>query len=329
MSIRRLSASTALLVLASALVAAGPTAHAAEYNGFDVSGALIPVEEIRSGGPPRDGIPAIDEPRFVSAAEATFLAADARVIGLALDGQARAYPISILNWHEVVNDRFGADGVAITFCPLCGTGMAFRAGTAAKPVRFGVSGLLYNSDVLLYDRGTLSLWSQLLSKAISGPLKGRQLEALPVMHTSWADWRARHPRTVVLSRDTGFPRDYGRDPYAAYAESERIMFPVGRTNRSLHPKERVIGISLGGAHKAYPFVELDRSPGPLADRVGGQAVTVEFDAAHRSGRVLDEAGKEIPSVIAFWFAWFAFHPDTAIHKAPEAGTPGTSGRPPM
>jgi len=170
----------------------------------------------------------------------------------------------------VVNDRFGADGVAITFCPLCGTGMAFRAGTAAKPVRFGVSGLLYNSDVLLYDRGTLSLWSQLLSKAVSGPLKGRHLDALPVMHTSWADWRARHPRTVVLSRDTGFPRDYGRDPYAAYAESERIMFPVGRTNRSLHPKERVIGISLGGRTRHIRSTN-SIAPGRLAvaSRQGG------------------------------------------------------------
>ena len=317
---RRLS-TTAIPVVAAALITSASTVGAADYNGFAVSGALVPVEEIHSGGPPKDGIPAIDEPRFVSAGEATFLAADARVIGLALNGQAKAYPISILNWHEVVNDRFGADGVAVTFCPLFGTGMAFRAGTAAKPVHFGVSGLLYNSDVLLFDRGTSSLWSQLLAKAVTGPLKGRSLEALPVLHTSWADWRARHPRTLVLSRDTGFPRDYGRDPYAAYAESERLMFPVGRTSRSFHPKERVIGISLGGAHKAYPFVELGRAPAPLADRVGGRVVRVEFDAAHRSGRVLDETGKEIPSVVAFWFAWFAFHPDTAIHKAPKTGLP--------
>ncbi len=220
----------------------------------------------------------------------------------------------------MVNDRFGADGVAITFCPLCGTGMAFRAGTAAKPVRFGVSGLLYNSDVLLYDRGTLSLWSQLLSKAVSGPLKGRHLDALPVMHTSWADWRARHPRTVVLSRDTGFPRDYGRDPYAAYAESERIMFPVGRTNRSLHPKERVIGSRSAGAQGIS--VRRTRSlPGGWPSR-RGMAVTVDFDAAHRSGRVLDVAGKEIHSSSPL-VRWFACLPDTAIHKATEAGTPGT------
>lgn len=329
MSIQRRLCSSAFPFLAVALIAVASTACAADYNGFDLSGAQIPISDIHSGGPPKDGIPAIDDPRFVAAEEATFLSEDARVIGLALNGQAKAYPISILNWHEVVNDRFGGEGVAVTFCPLCGTGMAFRAGTSAKPVRFGVSGLLYNSDVLLYDRETSSLWSQLLSKAVSGPLKGRELDALPVLHTSWADWRTRHPRTLVLSRDTGFPRDYGRDPYAAYAESERIMFPVGKTNRRFHPKERVIGISIGGAHKAYPFVELDRSPGPLADRVGGKAVKVEFDTAHRSGRVLDESGKEIPSVIAFWFAWFAFHPDTAIHTAPDVVPSGPSGRPSM
>lgn len=135
-----------------------------------------------------------------------------------------------------------------------------------------------------------------------------------------ARWRGRHPRTRVLSPDTGFKRDYSADPYESYARSETLAFPVSARSRSFHPKERVIGLALDGARKAYPFVELDASPRPLVDRVGGRTVRVEFDAGNRTGRVLDEAGREIPTVIAFWFAWFAFHPDTEVHRA--AGAPG-------
>lgn len=308
-------ASPLRFALAALLLAHG-AAFGERMNGFDVTGALVPVSEIHHGGPAKDGIPAIDRPRFVKASQAGFLKDDSPVLGIHLDGEARAYPIAILNWHEVVNDRIGPDGVAVTFCPLCGTGMAFRAGTARAPVSFGVSGLLYNSDVLLYDRETQSLWSQLLARAISGPRKGATLEMLAVSHTTWRDWRKRHPRTQVLSPETGFARDYSSDPYAGYAGSESLAFPVNARSRSFHPKERVVGLSVDGAHKAYPFVELDASPRPLVDRVGKRTVRIEFDAANRTGRAIDEAGREMPTVIAFWFAWFAFHPDTQVHRAP-------------
>ncbi|MFZ0789299.1 MAG: DUF3179 domain-containing protein, partial [Chromatiaceae bacterium] len=171
-------------------------------NGFDLVGALVPVSAILPGGPERDGIPAIDRPRFLPADEAPEVRTGDRVLGLRLDGQARAYPIAILNWHEIVNDRFGDLPVAVTYCPLCGTGMAFRAEAGGKPLQFGVSGLLYNSDVLLYDRQSESLWSQIDRRAISGPHKGERLEALPLEHTTWGDWQQRHPDTLVLSRDT-------------------------------------------------------------------------------------------------------------------------------
>jgi len=323
-----LSAARHLPFVAIAVVALSVAlaARAERMNGFELTGALVPLGEIHRGGPPKDGIPAIDNPRFVAAGAATFLKGESQVLGIHIHGQAKAYPVSILNWHEVVNDRIGPDGVAITFCPLCGTGMAFRAGTSSKPGLFGVSGLLYNSDVLLYDRESSSLWSQLLAKAVAGPRKGDTLEALPVSHTTWGDWRRRHPATVVLSPDTGFERDYASDPYQAYVRSERLMFPVSATSRSFHPKERVIGVSVGGSHKAYPFVELDATPAPLLDRVGTAFVKVEFDAESRSGRVLDSTGREIHSVTAYWFAWFAFHPDTQIHRAPHPApsnvTPG-------
>ncbi|MES9860025.1 MAG: DUF3179 domain-containing (seleno)protein, partial [Candidatus Thiodiazotropha sp. 4PDIVS1] len=136
-------------------------------NGFDLSSASIKVSEVLSGGPPRDGIPAIDQPEFVSSDEADFLTPDDRILGVVRNGVAKAYPISILNWHEIVNDVFDDEPVVITFCPLCGTGMAFEAMIDRQTLTFGVSGLLYNSDVLLYDRHSESLWSQIMKQSIS------------------------------------------------------------------------------------------------------------------------------------------------------------------
>ncbi|HXH02570.1 MAG TPA: DUF3179 domain-containing protein [Candidatus Competibacteraceae bacterium] len=292
-----------------------PPALAQSKNGFDLRDALVPPAKILHGGPPRDGIPAVDRPRFLAAAQAG-LADDARVLGIARNGVAKAYPIAILNWHEIVNDEFAGEPIVVTFCPLCGTGMAFRAEVGGQPRHFGVSGLLYNSDVLLYDRESESLWTQIGQRAISGPLRGTTLEAVPVAHTAWADWRTRHPHTLVLSSATGQVRDYARDPYAGYAESPAVWFPTDPFGSRYHPKERVLGLSLGGQSKAYPFVELARLSGPLRDQFAGRSLTIEFDAGYGTARALDETGEELPAVIAYWFAWSAFHPDGAVFRAP-------------
>jgi len=290
-------------------------AFAQTLNGFDLKGALIPVKAIEQGGPPRDGIPSIDNPRFVGAARSGLKDGD-RVLALARNGVARAYPVRILNWHEVVNDQIGNEAVAVTYCPLCGTGMAFDARVASSTASsFGVSGLLYNSDVLLFDRGTESLWSQLLEQAVAGPLKGARLTPVPLTHTSWADWRARHPRTEVLSTDTGHVRDYDRDPYAGYENVARLMFDVQHRDDRLPVKEWVLGLRIGGQAKAYPFSALAQradAKGRLQDRVGGVPVEIRYDRAHRSAEAFDAAGKLLPSVMAFWFAWFAFHPKTEV-----------------
>jgi len=288
---------------------------AAELNGFDLSGALVPASEIFQGGPPKDGIPSLDRPKFVAAGEAGFLMPAARVLGIVRGGVAKAYPIAILNWHEVVNDRFGPEPVVVTFCPLCGTGMAFRAELDGRALQFGVSGLLYNSDVLLYDRQTQSLWSQILARAISGTMKGRKLDPLVIAHTSWEDWRARHPETLVLSTATGHRRNYGRNPYLGYETSREILFPVAFRAEGFHPKERVLGLEVDGKFKAYPFVELGKANGEVKDEIGGSNITVRFDARHQSATAMDAAGRELPAVTAFWFAWYAFHPDTEVFRA--------------
>jgi len=285
------------------------------YNGFDVSEASIPAAEIHLGGPPKDGIPAIDRPRFLAAEQAGYLDDQAPVLGLALDGDAKAYPVAIMNWHEIVNDRIGGRPVSVTFCPLCGSGIAFSAEVGGRKLDFGVSGLLYNSDMLLYDRQSESLWSQLMGEAVSGPLKGTRLDTLVLEHTSWGDWRSRHPNTWVLSRETGYGRDYDRDPYAGYDNEEGLYFPVARRDPRYHPKERVLGLELDGRFKAYPFAELSRTDGLVEDRIGEHEILIRFDSANRSARALDSAGKPLPTVTTFWFAWYAFHPVTEVFKA--------------
>lgn len=287
------------------------------FNGFKVDGALIPTGQIVRGGPPRDGIPAIDRPRFVSARESS-LHKDDRVIGVVHRGIARAYPIRILNWHEIVNDRFADQPVAVTYCPLCGSGVVFAGEVDGRRLRFGVSGLLFDNDMLLYDRQTESLWSQLKFQAVTGPMAGRRLARLPAEHTSWDDWRRRRPQTRVLSFDTGFERDYGRDPYAGYDRNPETFFPMSRSDARLDPKAWVLGVERNGRHKAYPIATLGTGAGVIRDTVGGEPVVVHFDARHRSARALDAQGRAIPTVTAFWFAWAAFNPQTEVYAPPGA-----------
>ncbi|MEW8561558.1 MAG: DUF3179 domain-containing protein [Candidatus Thiodiazotropha sp.] len=274
----------------------------------------MPVEQILPGGPPKDGIPAIDRPKFISAHKVDYLAPDDRVLGLSYNGQVKAYPIAIMNWHEIVNDRFGSEPVAITFCPLCGSGIAFKSEQNNRPLSFGVSGLLYNSDMLLYDRDTESLWSQIKMQAISGKHKGERLQPIALHHTTWSDWVARYPRSQVLSEDTGFSRNYRRSPYGDYETSRALYFPVEFAAKGYHPKERVVGVSIGGITKAYPFVELAKTGGGINDSVGGEAIEIRYDVDSQSATVFNAGGEMIHSIVAFWFAWYTFHPDTLLFQ---------------
>lgn len=289
--------------------------NAATRNGFVLDGALVAEEEIRQGGPPRDGIPSLDYPEIIAADEARYLREKDRVLGVTIDGVARAYPIRILNYHEIVNDIVAGKGVAVTYCPLCGTGVVFDAERDGVILEFGVSGLLYNSDVLLYDRKSDSLWSQIMRTAISGPMKGEKLTVLPVSHTSWRDWLARHPHTEVLSDDTGFRRNYRVNPYAGYSGTGQIYFPVSGEDQRYRRKERVLGIEIDGHFKAYPFQELEKSPPSFEDQFRGVEFIVNFDEENDSASVTNDAGEELPTMLAFWFAWYAFHPGTEVYTA--------------
>ncbi len=286
-------------------------------NGFDLSNSLINAGEILSGGPAKDGIPAIDKPRFILGNSADFMDQDDRILGIEINGAARAYPIRILNWHEIVNDRIGDHSFAVTYCPLCGTGVAFSSSVKDRMLNFGVSGLLYNSDVLLYDRNTQSLWSQIMGQAVSGPLAGERLTPLAISHTTWRAWLGEHPETSVLSTNTGFQRNYNRDPYAGYEKSRSLYFATThKAPSNYHPKERVLGLQSGGSYKAYPFIELNkRGETNFKDRLNGAEYLVKWDEKNQSGNIYDSNGTMIPTIQSYWFAWFTFHPETEIFKA--------------
>ncbi|MBT3584117.1 MAG: DUF3179 domain-containing protein [Halobacteriovoraceae bacterium] len=182
-------------------------------NGFNLSNSIIPVGDIKRGGPARDGIPSIDSPEFISAAVALKkYGNDDRAIVVSHDGIKKVYPIAIMNWHELVNDQIAGTPILVTFCPLCGTGIVFKAAFSGNRLIFGVSGLLYQSDVLMFDRQTNSLWSQLLNKSVSGKNVGKSLDVFPSSHLLLKDYLLKNPKALVLSQKTGKKRDYKRRP---------------------------------------------------------------------------------------------------------------------
>jgi hypothetical protein len=235
------------------------------------------ADNIARGGPPKDGIPSVDEPQFLSADQARFLSDDDVVFGIVRGGEARAYPQLVLVWHEIVNDSFSDGPLSITYCPLTGSAVAFGGeAPTGEPYTFGTTGNLVNSNLLMYDRQSDSEWPQILGKAITGPAAGDALDEVPVEWTTWGRWRAAHPETVVLSTETGYVRDYTRDPYGSYTplggyyEEERLIFSVLHEDDRFHTKEVFIGAKLGAekaavrketlAERGVVEIELDDEP---------------------------------------------------------------------
>jgi len=290
-----------------------------DYNGFDVSNSLISKEKIFSGGPPKDGIPAILSPKFESASEASWLKSTDLVTGVEIEGVFKAYPLRILVWHEVVNDKVGNKPIMVSYCPLCGSTLIFDREVDSEELTFGISGLLYQSDVLFYDHQNLSLWSQLEMKAISGPKAGTEMEVLPSVLATWSEWKKKHPNTLVLSKDTGFSRDYDNMPYGGYENSTNIMFPVENRDDRYHPKEKVlVVISSDNVAKAYAFKELSKVKTPLNDKVGLDEITIKFNSGEFVS-AYDKTGNPIKSFVTYWFAWYTFRPDTLVFNAPGSG----------
>jgi hypothetical protein len=257
------------------------------------------ARNIQSGGPPKDGIPPIDRPRYVAASEAgRFLDADDVVFGFERAGVVKAYPQKILVWHEIVNEEVGGEPVSITYCPLTGSTVAFRGrGTtvAGATLTFGTTGKLVNSNLLMYDRPTDSEWPQVLGTAITGRRRSQVLEEWPTVWTTFGRWRRRHPDTLVLSTDTGFFRAYGTDPYGSYArtgtyyDSGEPFFPVMASDRRFPAKHVVVGVKTDAGRLAIPKAAAVRARAVntgLGETPVGALYDAELDAVRVFSRSL-------------------------------------------
>ncbi len=269
----------------------------------DFSRHTVSYSEVFSGGPPKDGIPSIDAPKFVTVAEAgQWLRPQEPVVLVQVGGDARAYPLQILTWHEIVNDTVGGLPLTITFCPLCNTAIAFERTLDGRVLDFGTTGRLRFSNLIMYDRQTESWWQQAGGDAIAGELAGSQLIFYPATIIAWDEFKAAHPNGQVLSRETGFGRDYGSNPYVGYDDvnSSPFLFRGPATPGALPPMARVMTVDLNGEAVAYPYDVLAEAL-VVNDVVGGQAVAVFWQSgvasALDSGSIA--AGRDVGSAAAF------------------------------
>jgi peroxiredoxin len=280
----------------------------------------IPLEDIESGGPRKDGIPPIDDPKFTSVAEGSeFLDDEGLGIAVSFNGVDRFYPFQILVYHEIVNDNVNGRRALVTYCPLCGTGIVFDPTVQGGVDTFGTSGKLWNSNLLMYDRRTDTYWSQVLGEAVKGKLTGAKLRLLSYDNMRWGDWKTAHPEGEVLSKDTGHTRNYaGSGPYGSYDTDKRIIFDVGHEDDRYHPKEPTFGIEVDGHYRVYPQSELQRSLAEFMDEVAGVILKIDFDS---SNNTLDirrmDTDEEVVPFYGFWFSWIAVHPKTEVYSADE------------
>jgi plastocyanin len=278
---------------------------------------LVHPSKIIGGGPPKDGIPSIDDPKFVTVKEADeWIQDNELVLAIIYKGIKRVYPLQIMVWHEIVNDNIAGDPILITYCPLCGSGIAYERKINGEEVEFGTSGKLFNSNLVMYDRRTDSYWTQIDGLAIVGELTGMKLTPVSIDTVAWRDWKAAHSDSGVLSQKTGYVRHYGRDPYGNYYEDSFVFFPIEASDDRVHPKTVVFGIEIDGIYKAYredDLIELRT----IEDSVNGINIKVERDNVGIVKITNIDTGEEIVKERDFWFAWYAFHPDTKLYEVEE------------
>lgn len=296
-----------------------------ETYGFPLEPCLVDRDLVVAGGLRKDALPALVDPAVISAAEAAgsgaydrYLVGDDRVIGVLVGDDARAYPLMIMKVHEIANDVLAGIPIAVTYNPLCDSAIVFDRTVAGEVVEFGVSGLLYNSNLLMFDRrpdpAAESLWSQLQARAVIGPAAGQALATINAELTTWADWRHGHPGTTVLRRDPKLKRRYKETRYESYFQSSAIMFPVrpAPPPPPPDPKQRIVAVTAGDARGVFPLDAIARRVGPdgiwrttlgkarleFHYRPGGDTVTVEGEPG----------GPPVTAFYAMWFAWHAMHP---------------------
>lgn len=312
----------------------------------------IPPSEVFDGGVGKDGIPSVDSPRFNEPGSQN-LGDSELVVGILEDGVAKAYPHEILDWHEIVNDNVGESMFAITYCPLTGTAVGWDRQIGERTTTFGVSGKLYNTNLMPYDRETDSYWSQLRLDCVNGELIGTKINTIPIVETSWETWRASYPNTLLMNRNTGINRNYDVYPYDDYiTNNDRIFFPVNNIDNRLPAKERVLTVITAGGSRAYSINVFDEFK-VLEDQVGtrslfvagskSQNFMVAYDASGLTGFTPvvdalpviaeDNSGNQITltgdivsgprqgqklepveAIIGYYFAMAAFYPEIEIYQ---------------
>lgn len=312
------------LILTTGFAAANPDNWTREGWSTDFSRHTIDYTEIMSGGPPKDGIPSIDDPRFVTVPQVDNLEDVEPVMGLEINGDARAYPLRILMWHEIVNDTVGGTPVAVTYCPLCNAALVFDRRIDGSADTFGTTGKLRNSDLVMYDRRTESWWQQFTGEAIAGEKTGTKLALVPSRLESWKNFRMRHPDGKVLVPNNDRMRNYGANPYQGYDTLNRPFLFTGELPKDIHPMARVVVVRDGGEPIAVSMLKV-REEGPLERR----GVTIAWEEGQSSaldkgsiaqGRdvgniTVQRDGKDVPYDVTFAFVANAFLPDTKIEKA--------------
>jgi len=284
-------------------VVASEESNAFDLPDFKTNTSIISIDsdEILSGGPGKDGIPSIDNPSFISVTEAAQIEPlEAEGLSVVIDDVARFYPYTILVWHEIVNDVFGKKPVAITFCPLCGSGIVFDRILDGEILTFGVSGYLWESNLLMFDRENESLWSQAKGEAVAGDATGTKLEVIHSDLISFEEFKSTYPDGQVLSRDTGHIRAYGFYPYGDYEENDDYIFPVSNTDTRFDGKELMYVVVSGDESIAFPRAALLEAGSAEVISESG-IVKAEVDGSKIT--VTDSSGNALPGYHEMWFSW--------------------------
>ncbi len=313
-----------LTLLIAGSAAADPERWKYAWPDTDFSNYSVDLRSIRSGGPPRDGIPPIDDPLFVPPSEANDLTHLEPVIGIDIAGDARAYPLRILMWHEIVNDTVGGIPVTITYCPLCNAAIVFDRRLGDRVLDFGTSGNLRNSDLIMYDRQTESWWQQYTGEAIVGELTGQTLTLLPSRLTSWERFRNRHPDGRVLIPNDPGARWYGRNPYVGYDTRSTPFLYDGELPEGIAPLERVVAV--GNRAWSFGYLRANRTvdagdfvitwePGQ-ASALDADMVASGRDVGNITVQTKDSPPEDLPHHVTFAFVFHAFQPDAEIVIGP-------------
>ena len=321
------------------------------------SGWNIPQNQVFDGGPGKDGIPALENPEMIDPSQADYLSPDDLVIGYRSGPEVRAYSHKVLDWHEIINDQVSSDALAVTYCPLTGTAIGWDRVIENTPTTFGVSGLLYNSNLIPYDRATDSNWSQMRLDCVNGTLIGKRITTFPLVETTWQTWQAMYPNTKVVSTNTGHSRNYDRYPYGDYRTNHsNLIFPIGNADDRLPNKERVLGVLVNGKARVYPVKDFGENIHVVQEAFEGRSLVVVGSAAtnfavafnDRQSRVFSPIQDAFPAVmedernnrydvfgevidgpdlgerllpttsyIGYWFAWAGFYPDLSLYQAAE------------